>query len=113
MIADVQGHFDVLGTHTYVDAGTYIPRAGHRQQRGHQDGFSSTATVSAMKNPEAASLVLTTTRDVVDEFDNLTSLQKQSLTPTATPAPTPSRSIHPSSASRGGRSFLTGGPLWC
>ena len=53
VIADGQGRFNVLGTHTYVDAGTYTFHVQVTDSNGAIVTAASTATVSAKKNTEA------------------------------------------------------------
>jgi hypothetical protein len=76
VIADGQGRFDVLGTHTYVAAGTYTFSVQITASSGANATATSTAAVTANANTETPSLKLTTPRDVVDAFDDLTSLRE-------------------------------------
>jgi hypothetical protein len=75
VIADGQGRFHVLGTHTYVDAGTYTFRVQVTDNGGASATATSTATVTAHANIEAPSPVPATPRDPVEQFDDLTSLR--------------------------------------
>jgi hypothetical protein len=75
VIADGQGRFDVLGTHTYVDAGSYTFRVQVTDSSGASATATSTATVTANANTEAPGPVRATPHDVVLEFDDLTSLR--------------------------------------
>jgi hypothetical protein len=72
---------------------------------------SSTATVKAEENPEAASLVLTTTRDVVDQFDNLTSLREAVTYANSHPGPDPITFDASVFGNTRQTIVLTGGPL--
>jgi parallel beta-helix repeat protein len=76
VVTDGQGRFDVLGTHTYVDAGSYTFSVQVTVSGGASATATSTATVTARSSTEPRSLKLTTHRDVVDAFDGLTSLRE-------------------------------------
>jgi hypothetical protein len=109
VIADGQGRFDVLGTHTYVDAGTYTFRVQVTDSNGAVANAAGTTTVT--KNTEAPSLVLTTTRDVVDQFDNLTSLREPIAYANSHPGPD-TITFDPAVFGKAPRTIvLTGGPL--
>jgi hypothetical protein len=75
VIADSQGRFDVLGTHTYVDAGTYTFSVQVTASSGASAMSTSTATVTANANTKARGLVLSTHRDVLHNVDGLASLR--------------------------------------
>jgi hypothetical protein len=75
VIADGQSRFAVLGTHTYVDAGIYTYGVRVTAKSGGA-AATGTATVTAPAEADARGLVVTTYRDVVDEFDDLTSLRE-------------------------------------
>jgi hypothetical protein len=111
VIADGQGRFDVLGTHTYVNVGTYTFHVQVTDRNGAIANASNTATVKAEENPEAASLVLTTIRDVVDQFDDLTSLREAIAYANSHPGPD-TITFDPSAFGTTARTIvLTGGPL--
>jgi hypothetical protein len=111
VIADGQGGFDVLGTHTYVDASTYTFRVQVTGSSGANGTATSTATVTADANSEASNLVLTTRRDVVDAFDGLTSLREAIAYANRHPGPDTIR-FDPAVFGKAHRTIkLTGGPL--
>ena len=111
VIADGQGRFDVLGTHTYVDAGTYTFSVQVTDNSGASATATSTATVTAHANTEAPSPVLTTHRDVVDAFDDLTSLQAAIVYANSHPGPD-IITFDPLPSGKAPRTIkLTGGPL--
>jgi hypothetical protein len=73
--ADGQGRFDVLGTHTYVDAGQYTFHVYVTPKSGASATAASTATVTADANTKDARRLLTIPHDLVLEFHNLSSLR--------------------------------------
>jgi hypothetical protein len=75
VVADGQGRFDVLGTHTYVDAGKYTFHVQVTPSSGPSATAASTATVITNANTKDPGLLLTTPHDVVLEFHNLASLR--------------------------------------
>jgi hypothetical protein len=112
VIADGQGRFDVLGTHTYVAAGTYTFRV---QVTANSSGAgataTSTATVTADADTRPASLVLTTPRDVVDASDGLTSLREAVAYANSHPGPD-TITLDPAVFGKAPRTIaLIGGPL--
>jgi parallel beta-helix repeat protein len=105
------GRFEVLGTHTYVDAGTYTFRVQVTDNSDASAAASSTATVAANASTETPSLVLTTYRDVVDAFDGLTSLREAIAYANSHPGPDTIR-FDPAVFGKSPRTIkLTGGPL--
>jgi hypothetical protein len=111
VIADGQGRFDVLGTHTYVDTGTYTFNVQVTDNSGASATAASTATVTAHANTEAPSPVLTTHRDVVDTFDDLASLQAAIAYANSHPGPD-TITYDPAAFGKARRTIkLIGGPL--
>ncbi len=111
VIADGQGRFDILGTHTYVDAATYTFHVQVTDSNGAVAKAAGTATVSAKKNTEVPSLVLTTTGDVLDNVDNLTSLREAIAYANSHPGPD-TITFDPSVFAKTRQTIvLTGGPL--
>jgi hypothetical protein len=111
VVADGPSRFDILGTHTYVDAGSYAFRVQVTDSTGANATATSTATVTARASTEAPSLVLTTRRDVVDAHDGLTSLRE--AVAYANSHPGPDTIVLDPSVLGSGRSTirLAGGPL--
>jgi hypothetical protein len=107
-----QGRFDVLGTHTYVNAGTYTFSVQVTDQKSGASALAtSTATVTAPVHTEAVSLTVTTTRDVVDAFDGLTSLREAIAYANCHPGPESIR-FDPAAFGKVPRTIvLRGGPL--
>jgi fibronectin-binding autotransporter adhesin len=111
VIADGQGRFHVLGTHTYVDAGTYTFSVQVTDNRGASATATSTAAVTADANTEAPSPVLTTPRDGVEQFDDLTSLRQAVAYADSHPGPD-TITFDPDPSGKKRRTIkLIGGPL--
>ncbi len=111
VIADGQGRFQVLGTHTYVDTGTYTFSVQVTENSGASATATSTAAVTADANTEAPSPVLTTPRDGVEQFDDLTSLRQAVAYADSHPGPD-TITFDPDPSGKKRRTIkLIGGPL--
>jgi hypothetical protein len=111
VIADGQGRFGVLGTHTYVDAGTYTFSVQVTDNSGASATATSTATVTAHANTDAPSPVLKTHRYGVDQFDDLTSLREAVAYANSHPGPD-TITFDPAAFGKERRTIkLSGGPL--
>jgi parallel beta-helix repeat protein len=111
VIAAGQGRFDVLGTHTYVEAGTYQFGVQVTVSSGASATATSTATVTANANTKAPGLVLTTHRDVLHNVDGLTSLREAIAYANSHPGPDTIR-FDPTVFGKAPRTIkLIGGPL--
>jgi hypothetical protein len=111
VIADGPGRFAVLGTHTYVDAGIYTFGVQVTVNGGAGASANGTATVTAPAKPEARGLVVTTYRDVVDAFDDLTSLREAIAYANGHPGPDTIVFATSAFGSRARTIALRGGPL--
>ncbi len=101
----------VLGTHTYVDAGTRTFSVQVTDNRCASATATSTATVTANANTESPSPVLTIHRDGVEQFDDLTSLREAVAYANSHPGPD-TISFDPAPSSKKRWSIkLSGGPL--
>jgi hypothetical protein len=111
VVALGQGQFNVLGTHTYVDAGFYPFSVQVTVSSGASATATSTATVTAKSSTEPRSLILTTHRDVVDAFDGLTSLREAIAYANSHPGPD-TITFDPAVFGKAPRTIkLIGGPL--
>ena len=111
VIADGQGRFHVLGTHTYVDAGTYTFSVQVTDNGGASATATSTARVTAHANIEAPSPVPAPPSDGVEQFDDLTSLREAVAYADSHPGPG-TITFDPAPSGKAPRTIkLIGGPL--